>query len=561
MRAYLKALWSYGWLSLFAMGMAIAAQAQSPTESVALETSVLVVYNNQLPASREVAEHYAKRRNIPPHHLLGVRVSTEETISREDFQQQLYLPIFQYLKEQDFFDTRYEIIPATRERPGVVLEHLETSSIRYLVPCYGIPVIIAEDSQLKETGAESVRIELRKNRAAVDHELAWLGRDPKQVLLSGPFENPLYNASRSVDIKPENGVMIVARLDGPTPEIAMGLVDKAMEAEQIGLWGRAYFDTRGLKSGPYLQGDTWIEGAAKWASDAGFETVIDTNESLMEPGYPMSHIALYFGWYAENVHGPFTRTDVPFAPGAIAYHLHSFSGATIRATDKHWVGPLLHAGATATMGCVDEPYLSATPELNVFMEKLLLGFSFGEAAYASQRVLSWQTTVVGDPLYYPFRKPMAWLEMELTEAKSSLLGWLHIQRVNQALSQGTEKPQAIDFLEQNILSQTHPAVCEKLADLYVSVNRLEEAREAYERALLLKPTRDQQNRLLLNLAKMDQQDGNWARALNRMKTLLNKDPSFPQQTMMLKRMKQLALQAGLKQEAAAIESQLAENEK
>ena len=59
---------------------------------------------------------------------------------------------------------------------------------------------------------------------------------------------------------------------------------------------------------------------------------------------------------------------------------------------------------------------------------------------------------------------------------------------------------------------------------------------------------------------MDQQDGNWAQALNRMKTLLSKDPSFPQQTMMLKRMKQLALQAGLKQEAAAIESQLAENE-
>ncbi|MEK9863586.1 MAG: hypothetical protein VW804_10555, partial [Verrucomicrobiota bacterium] len=89
----------------------------------------------------------------------------------------------------------------------------------------------------------------------------------------------------------------------------------------------------------------------------------------------------------------------------------------------------------------------------------------------------------------------------------------------------------------------------------------EEAREAYERALLLKPTRDQQNRLLLNLAKMDQQDGNWAQALNRMKTLLSKDPSFPQQTMMLKRMKQLALQAGLKQEAATIESRLAENEK
>ena len=50
-----------------------------------------------------------------------------------------------------------------------------------------------------------------------------------------------------MDIKPENGVMMVARLDGPSPEIAMRLVDQAMEAEREGLWGRAYFDSRGFK--------------------------------------------------------------------------------------------------------------------------------------------------------------------------------------------------------------------------------------------------------------------------------------------------------------------------
>ena len=150
----------------------------------------------------------------------------------EDFKTSRYEPIFAYLKKNDFFDTEYEIIPATRERPGIVYENLKTSTIRYLVLCYGIPLKISEDPTLEERGAESVRIELRKNRAAVDHELAWMGRDPKRVLLSGPFENPLYHATRSMDIKPENGVMMVARLDGPSPEIAMRLVDQAMEAER-----------------------------------------------------------------------------------------------------------------------------------------------------------------------------------------------------------------------------------------------------------------------------------------------------------------------------------------
>jgi hypothetical protein len=30
------------------------------------------------------------------------------------------------------------------------------------------------------------------------------------------------------------------------------------------------------------------------------------------------------------------------------------------------------------------------------------GYTFGEAAWAAQPVLSWQTTVIGDPLYRPF---------------------------------------------------------------------------------------------------------------------------------------------------------------
>ena len=38
------------------------------------------------------------------------------------------------------------------------------------------------------------------------------------------------------------------------------------------------------------------------------------------------------------------------------------------------------------------------------MDRLLKGYSWGEAAYMSEAVLSWQMCFIGDPLYRPFRE-------------------------------------------------------------------------------------------------------------------------------------------------------------
>jgi len=51
---------------------------------------------------------------------------------------------------------------------------------------------------------------------------------------------------------------------------------------------------------------------------------------------------------------------------------------------------------------VYEPYLALTPHLDIFENRLRLGFTFAESAYMSERVVSWMTTVVGDPLYRPY---------------------------------------------------------------------------------------------------------------------------------------------------------------
>ena len=76
-------------------------------------------------------------------------------------------------------------------------------------------------------------------------------------------------------------------------------------------------------------GDEWILGAAELCRKLGFETTVDKNPATFPADFPMSQIAIYCGWYDGNVSGPFTLPKVEFMPGAFAYHLHSFSAATI----------------------------------------------------------------------------------------------------------------------------------------------------------------------------------------------------------------------------------------
>jgi hypothetical protein len=154
-----------------------------------------------------------------------------------------------------------------------------------------------------------------------------------------------------------------------------------------------------------LEGDQWMHTSAQELRKIGFPVVLDNGPSMFPEGYPMAHCAFYLGWYSEQVSGALAQPGFHFVPGAIAVHIHSFSASTVRDPKKQWVAPLLEAGAAATLGNVYEPYLSLTPHLDLFTERLRLGLTFAESAYASQRALSWMSTFVGDPLYRPFPQP------------------------------------------------------------------------------------------------------------------------------------------------------------
>jgi hypothetical protein len=345
------------------------------------------------------------------------------------------------------------------------------------------------------------------------------------------MRNWSYGTTNAADLDPTNGLLLVARLDGPDADVAMGLVKKSLQGEQEGLWGRAYFDARGITNSSYKLGDEWILGAAQLCSRLGFDTVVDDKPTTFPADFPMSQIAIYAGWYTADADGPFAQPTVEFMPGAFAYHLHSYSAATLRSTVKNWCGPLLAKGATCTMGCVDEPSIQFTPNIAAFLGRWMLNqFTFGEAAWASQSALSWQTTVIGDPLYRPFGKEPKELNAELTLAHSPLVEWSYLRAVNAALVRGASLSECEDFLENLTDTQTSAVLTEKLAELCDSQGKPDAAIECYQRALQLKPSPEQRIRLRLELAHEFLKQNNTAGAIQAYKQLLVESPDYPGNT-------------------------------
>lgn len=493
-----------------------------PADEAAESKSVVVVFNQNLPDSEAVAQHYAAKRRIPKDQILGLDLPDEETVSRAVFQKKLQLPLAEIFRKRGWF----EFEDTAKEKAEETVHQVKKSSIRYLTLCYGVPLRIQSDRTIQEEGMEELPREMRRNEAAVDSELATL---PNPLKLYSWRPNPVYGATNSLAIRPENGILMVARLDGPSPQIAKQLVDKAIAAEQDGLWGRAYFDLRGLESGEYKLGDDWIAHAAALSRHLGFETYEDRNPSTFPETLPISHAALYAGWYDAHVSGPFRRGEVEFMPGAVAYHLHSYSAWTVRSKTERWVGPLLEAGATATMGCVYEPYLALSPHLHALFESLFRGFSFGEAAYASQLAVSWQTTVVGDPLYRPFANLPA-LQAKLQRENSPLLEWLILLNINRAIANQISIDQIFESIKNDADAQKKiqksAVLTEKWGDLLYEQEKRAEAIRLYRQALQRKPSPQQDLRISQRLAALLQKMGEEAEAVSVYLNLIERHPHF-----------------------------------
>ncbi len=490
----------------------------------------MVVYNTKVPESKAVAEHYAVRRQVPPEQVIALDLPTGESMTRREFLEQLNAPLLQKLEAAKLL----VFSPATNKPAGAPasfkpFRRVVEARIRYLALCYGVPVKILKDPGLVEEGVAKVQPELKRNEAAVDTQLAILPISDQQIPWTGPLPNPFYNMTNTAPFHPTNGLLMVTRLDGPTPEIARGLVDKAMAAETNGLLGRAYFDARGLATNDnYYLGDEWIIAAADIARRFGFDTELDKQPGTFTAGHPMNHVAYYLGWYDQVVTGPFTRSTVEFVPGAFAYHLYSFSAGTIRSANNSWVGTLLAKGATCTMGAVDEPYLSLTPDLHVFTGRFtFLGFTFAEAAYAAQPALSWQMTIVGDPLYRPYARDLSAMLAGLEKQPREVAEWIHMMVLGRNEAMKSKPAELSSYIEQVALRRQSAVLTEKQADLYWAAGSLGDSAETTEVALRRGPSPQQRVRLLIKSAERRAFYGPDAKGYEHYETLLKENPDYP----------------------------------
>lgn len=521
------------------MAAAGAAWAAGPGDAV------VVIYNTHLAASKEVAEHYAQQRQVPPQQVIGFGLSTNEEISRMEFRDDLQRPLAKELESRHLWHIGSRVAPGTNQQPGRVEWLVTQSKIRYAVLCYGVPLKIKSNPQWQEPGADKLRPDMRRDEAAVDSELALLPMLEQKLPLFGPLRNPVFGATNQVWLHPTNGLLIVARLDGPTVETARGLVDKALQAETNGLWGRAYVDLRNTTEPGYKIGDDWLRAAGEMCRRLGFETVVDENPATFPPEFPMSQIALYLGWYNQDASGPFAQPTVEFMPGAVAYHLHSYSAHTLRSTTQGWAGPFIAKGATATMGCVYEPYLTGTPEMPVFVSRFIYqGFTFGEAAYASQPVLSWQTTVVGDPLYRPFGKnPEEQLD-RLQQERSPWLEWCFLRLINLNLANGKSSAECAAALEELGLTKESAVLSEKLGDLCEAQGKPSSAVHAWEQALKLHPSPQQKLRLELELGDHLAALERGQEACEMFRRVLTEYPNYPGKAMVAQKLASLEQKVG-----------------
>src|SRR5580704_666926 len=365
-----------------------------------LAQRVVIVYNAEDPDSKPLADYYARKRGVPTNQICEIDARVEDTMSRRAFNEKIRDPIWKFLTHNGLLQQQPRTVmdPVLGNVPSLATV---SSKISYLVLVYGVPLRIAKDPDLHENFPEGTKKELRRDEASVESELATL---PTTGLpTAGWLRNPFFGSTTTQFGPPLNQAMLlVGRLDGPDAPTVRRMIDDALTAERYGLHGRAYFDAQGTHDPGYTVGDDWIRNAWHAFQQAGYECDYDERPETFPEDYPMTDAAIYAGWYAENVVGPFRRPDFRFQTGAVAYHLHSSSGAAVRTRTAFWVGPLLAKGAAATMGNVYEPYLALTPHIDMFFTRLLDGAPFLEAGYYSESALSWQTTFEGDPLYRPF---------------------------------------------------------------------------------------------------------------------------------------------------------------
>ncbi len=342
--------------------------------------NVLVVINEQSADSLRVGEHYARARALAAANVVRIKAPTTEGISRADFEAAIEGPVSRW-----------------------IARHLLQDKILFIVLAKGVPI------RVDGTGGLSGTI------ASVDSELTLLYRKltGRPVLAPGRTENPYYLGEKPLSVarrfsRIDSDVYLVTRLDGYTADDAIRLIDRGLRPSRD---GTIVLDQKATLVDP--GGDAWLAEAAKRLGDAGARVVIETTKALAAAS---GSVLGYFSWGSNDPSNQLRALGFAFAPGAIGAMFVSTDGRTFREPPAIWkpapagattggqslAADFIREGLTGMAANVSEPYLDGIVRPQILFPAYVAGFTLAESYYLAMPYLSWQTTVIGDPLCAPF---------------------------------------------------------------------------------------------------------------------------------------------------------------
>ncbi|HDZ21969.1 hypothetical protein LCGC14_0238580 [marine sediment metagenome] len=244
-----------------------------------------------------------------------------------------------------------------------------------------------------------------KGDASVDSELAMIGvGDYKK---EGPLANPLHFFIAAQLGPRATGVIMTCRIDGPTAADARRIIDDSVAVERLGLDGVIYVDAgmpprfQNKEGGGYVEFDQGLRSLGVILKKVSRMRLVMDLQPTVFPADSCPNAALYVGWYSLQSYVPAFQ----WARGAVAYHVASYEAMDLRnPKSNQWCPKLIQNGVVATLGAVNEPGLAAFPDQKPFFLMLLTGrYTVAECYWRTTRMISWQMTLIADPLYNPFK--------------------------------------------------------------------------------------------------------------------------------------------------------------
>lgn len=321
----------------------------------------LVVYNAALAEGALWAEAYRRARGVPYANLCGLNLPSQETINSSEYAS-LKGAIDGYL-----------------ERNGL------SGQVMGILLGYGVPGYVSFGLILEAVPALLVSTD------------SWRGM----------MYNPVFSGTAEVRPVRENlgGLRLTARLDGPSLEAAVALIERADRciAEAVGDGSDAWvYLVPPAQSDPYTQGI--IQDICQWA-ESRFAQRVRLPIRLIESGVSggelegISGDGFFWGWLEEDPEREFFGLPTGWRVFGGQLNCDRATGPTLRLEEPvGWVGRALAGGYAAVAGSCREFSASAVPRIRPFFEALEKGWTLAEAWFLSLPILREAIYLVGDPL-------------------------------------------------------------------------------------------------------------------------------------------------------------------